>query len=461
MKRFAKKLLLICSFAVFLPCVDGAEIPIVVETNLSLRVMAANLTSGSNQAYEGPGLRILQGLKPDIVAIQEFNYSNNSPAAFRAMVDLAFGKEFTWFRESGATYSIPNGIISRFPILSSGSWEDVDAGVNDRGFAWARIDIPGTNDLYVVSVHLKASSGSDNAARRFAEVTNLVNLVTSNFPPQAWTIIAGDCNIYDPSELAYQHLANRFSDNPIPTDAETGGDPDTNLGRSERYDYVFPSQGLAVRLVPTVVGSRTFSKGLVFDSRIYVPLSDVAPVLASDSSATGMQHMGVVRSFNVPYSVTNYATPPTLFTQPPSLSAAQGERVSLTVTAAGSPPLAYQWRFNSADLAGASTATLVLTNFQPVQAGRYSVLVTNMAGTAASAEAILSLTIPPPQFTFSKDGTLSWRGLSNVVYTVELKTNLADAAWVLLGTTSSPDGWLSFTNAATGPRAFHRVSARH
>lgn len=434
--------------------------PIVVETNLVLRVMAANLTSGSNQAYEGPGLRIFQGLKPDIVAIQEFNYSNNSPAAFRTMVDLALGKEFAWFRESGAGYSIPNGIISRFPILSSGSWEDVDAGVNDRGFAWARIDIPGTNDLYVVSVHLKASSGSDNPARRFAEATNLVNLITSNFPPQAWTIVAGDCNIYDPSELAYQRLATRFSDNPVPTDAESAGDPDTNLSRSERYDYVFPSQSLATKLVPTIVGTRTFSKGLVFDSRVYVPLSDVAPVLASDSGATGMQHMGVVRSFNVPYSVTNYVTPPTVVIQPASQSAAQGADVSLTVAAAGSSRLAYQWRFNSADLAGATATTLLLANFQPAQAGRYSVLVTNLAGRAASADAILSLAIPAPQFTVSKDGTLSWRGLSNVLYTVELKTNLADATWIALGTTISQDGWLSLPNATARPRAFYRVSAR-
>ena len=45
-----------------------------------LRVMTANLTSGNAQKYESPGLDILQGLQPDIVAIQEFNYSNNAPA---------------------------------------------------------------------------------------------------------------------------------------------------------------------------------------------------------------------------------------------------------------------------------------------------------------------------------------------------------------------------------------------
>jgi len=35
----------------------------------------------------------------------------------------------------------------------------------------------------------------------------------------------------------------------------------------------------------------------VFDSRVYTPLSDVAPVLSTDSAATNMQHMAVVRDF--------------------------------------------------------------------------------------------------------------------------------------------------------------------
>jgi hypothetical protein len=36
--------------------------------------MAANLSSGNNQSYDpGEGARIFQGLKPDIVMIQELN----------------------------------------------------------------------------------------------------------------------------------------------------------------------------------------------------------------------------------------------------------------------------------------------------------------------------------------------------------------------------------------------------
>jgi len=43
-----------------------------------LRLVAANTTSGTQQSYDpGHGIRIFQGLKPDVVMIQEFNYGDN------------------------------------------------------------------------------------------------------------------------------------------------------------------------------------------------------------------------------------------------------------------------------------------------------------------------------------------------------------------------------------------------
>ena|ERR1041385_5184729 len=156
-----------------------ASTSVHAQSNVTVRVMASNLTSGNNMRYEQPGLNILQGLKPDIVAMQEFNVSNqfgiNTTAALSNMVATTFGTNFVFFRETG--YAIPNGIISRYPLLNSGSWADSDPNISDRGFAWARIDLPGTNELYVVSVHLKASSGPDNEARRAAEAAELKDLI--------------------------------------------------------------------------------------------------------------------------------------------------------------------------------------------------------------------------------------------------------------------------------------------
>jgi len=283
------------------------QFPVLTQTNLTIRVMAANIT-GNSQTYESFAVRIFQGLRPDVIAIQEFNYLGNTPADWRALVDAAFGTDFVYFREAGPGYSIPNGIISRWPILESGTWVDVDTGVNDRGFAWARLDLPGINDLFVVSVHLKASSGSSNAVRRAAQAGQLKGLIQSNFPANAWVVVAGDCNINAPDEAALTTFKSFLADDPIPTDSPIGGDADTNNSRAERYDYVFPSPSLNSNRVATIVGSRSFHSGMVFDSRVFTPLSEVAPVLPGDSGLA--QHMAVIKDFRVTYTVTNLIAVP-------------------------------------------------------------------------------------------------------------------------------------------------------
>ena len=301
-----RRALVLGLFGLMLHCASAqTQAPVVFTTNFNLRVMAANLNDNS-QTYEPYALRIFQGLKPDVVAIQEFNYLGNSDADFRAMLNANFGTSFVYYRENVAGYSIPNGIISRWPIVQSGTWEDTDTGVNNRGYAWARIDLPGTNDFYLVSVHLKAESSS--ATRRAAEAAELKSLIQTNFPTNAWIIVAGDFNIHSSGETALATFKTFLSDNPIPHDGTASADPNTNAGRDERYDYVLPSFTFDTNRVATVIGSRSFPNGLVFDSRLYSPLSDVAPVQQPDSGLA--QHMAVVKDFRISYTVTNFVTVP-------------------------------------------------------------------------------------------------------------------------------------------------------
>lgn len=280
---------------------EAAQRGILVSTNSVLRVMAANL-NGNSQKIEPFAIRIFQGLKPDIVAIQEFNYSNNTPAQIRSFIDTAFGTSFNYYRESGAGYDIPNGIISRFPILTNATWDDPQ--IPNRGFAWALLDVPGTNDLYVVSVHLKASSG--DASVRSLEATALKGLIQSNFPPNAWIVLAGDCNLQSRSEAALTTLKTFLSDSPIPTDQ--AGDPDTNAGRDNPYDVVLTSPTFTTNLVPVTVGTSNFPNGLVFDSRVNPPLSPIAPVQTADSGLG--QHMAVMKDFRINYTITNLVEVP-------------------------------------------------------------------------------------------------------------------------------------------------------
>lgn len=254
-----------------------------------VRIMAGNLTSGNLQAYEAPGTRIFQGLAPDIALIQEFNIGDNAPATVRAWVDSTFGASFFLYRESGA--QIPNGIVSRYPILASGIWEDPVSP--NREFAYARIDVPGPKDLWAVSLHLLTNDSS-----RPAEATALVNYITTNVPAGDYLVIGGDLNSDSRTEPAINTIG-QVVDIAGPFPVDQGGDGDTNAGRNKPYDWVMFDADLKPLEVPVTIGAASFPNGLVFDSRVYTPLADVSPIQLGDSAASMMQHMGVVRDIQI------------------------------------------------------------------------------------------------------------------------------------------------------------------
>ncbi|WP_437925307.1 lamin tail domain-containing protein [Sorangium sp. So ce291] len=259
-----------------------------------VRLMAANLTSGTNQSYDpGHGRRIMQGVKPDIVMLQEFNHGSNSTYDIRAFVDLAFGAGFSYYREAGA--QIPNGIVSRWPIVASGEWDD--ASVSNRDFAWARIDIPGPVDLWAISVHLLTSS----AGARNTEATQLASFIDAVVPDGDYLVIGGDFNTTGRSESCITTLQNEgivVTSSPYPADAS--GNTNTNAGRTKPYDWVLADGDLDPFETAVTIGGSSFANGLVVDTRVYSPIAAISPALSSDSGASNMQHMGVVRDFLIP-----------------------------------------------------------------------------------------------------------------------------------------------------------------
>jgi hypothetical protein len=86
---------------------------------------------------------------------------------------------------------------------------------------------------------------------------------------------------------------------------------------------------------------------------------------------------------------------PAITQQPQAQTANAGTNVTFSVVASGSVALGYQWRFGGTDISGATTATLILTNVQPANAGNYSVVVTNAAGSVTSAAAALTVLVAP------------------------------------------------------------------
>jgi hypothetical protein len=100
--------------------------------------------------------------------------------------------------------------------------------------------------------------------------------------------------------------------------------------------------------------------------------------------------------------------PPTILVQPQSQSVSGGANVDFTVAVAGSSPFYYQWLFNGSNVVNGTAAVLHLTNVQAVDAGTYSVVVSNAYGLASSSNAVLTVdTSAASIVTSPKDATLS------------------------------------------------------
>jgi sugar lactone lactonase YvrE len=92
------------------------------------------------------------------------------------------------------------------------------------------------------------------------------------------------------------------------------------------------------------------------------------------------------------------AASPTITTQPANSTATAGASVQFAVVAAGTPSPSYQWQFNGAAIAGATSNTLTISTVRTADAGDYSVVVTNDLGSVTSNKATLTVTTttPPP-----------------------------------------------------------------
>ena len=95
------------------------------------------------------------------------------------------------------------------------------------------------------------------------------------------------------------------------------------------------------------------------------------------------------------------ATPVAFSSQPLAQSVFQGQSASFFVTlSAGSQPITYQWIKDGAPLAGATLSGLRLDPVKLSDAGSYTLVATNAAGSVASAAAQLTVTpAEPPSIT--------------------------------------------------------------
>jgi hypothetical protein len=155
-----------------------------------------------------------------------------------------------------------------------------------------------------------------------------------------------------------------------------------------------------------------------------------------------------------------------------------GQTVTFSVAVTGKAPFKYQWKYNGANLAGATSAGLTLKNVKAKQAGAYSVTVSNAAGSTNSGVALLVVSAPattaqandtvlnntaanmPTAATLTSvaqaGGQFSFRvtGISGSNYVVQASSDLKN--WTAVQTNTSP---FTFTdvNASSFQQRFYRT----
>jgi hypothetical protein len=152
--------------------------------------------------------------------------------------------------------------------------------------------------------------------------------------------------------------------------------------------------------------------------------------------------------------------PPSIVTQPQSLTVSKGDTATFTVVATGSA-LRYQWFFNGAIVINATNSTLTIPNVQTNHAGLYWVVLTNELGKATSAVAQLTVSeVAKLQFmqpVIQSDGSikLTINGVPNQVYSIDSSTNLVD--WITIMQVTNMDTSITVFDVITNaPRKFYR-----
>ena len=132
------------------------------------------------------------------------------------------------------------------------------------------------------------------------------------------------------------------------------------------------------QLLGSTASNLVFAAVTAADGGIY------AVVVRNDAGAVTSEPAGVTVQERLRFTL-----------QPASQTVAVGARVAFSVAVEGTPPFTYQWRRQGTNLIGAANAVLSLDHAQVADAGGYSVVVTNPAGTLTSDDAILTVLEPP------------------------------------------------------------------
>lgn len=281
---------------------------------------------------------------------------------------------------------------------------------------------PRVGPVVISEIHYNPLPGGDE----FVELQNIsgstVSLSDPAFPTNRWSVNGFGFTFPNGASLLPGQLAVVTSIEPqvfrsrynVPAGALVFGPATGTLQDSgERLELLAPD-------APTTNGTPFYAVDIVrYNDRLpWSPAADGAGAslqrLAGSSYGNGPTNW--TAAVPTPGALRPAGFAPELTSQPANRTAVAGQAATLSVTATGSGPLFYQWRFGNDRIASGTNSTLVLSVVTLASAGSYSVDVFNAFGSVSSAKATLTVLVPAlitqhPQSIAVRPGT-------NVTFTV-------------------------------------------
>ncbi|AKC82243.1 hypothetical protein IMCC26134_04675 [Verrucomicrobia bacterium IMCC26134] len=161
--------------------------------------------------------------------------------------------------------------------------------------------------------------------------------------------------------------------------------------------------GATIPIIPDIAG-------LDDDSSILLDISGQARPASATLKDVGCDEFADGTTTNRPLTLakvgpaylggpTGALESPSFATQPQSQGVVAGNSATFTAAATGTPSLLFQWKKNGADISGATSVSYSIPATVASDAGTYTLVVTNSAGSVTSSSATLSVSVAAPALT--------------------------------------------------------------
>ena len=261
---------------------------------------------------------------------------------------------------SGGGINFANGAST--PVICTGNWSLAGNNtlIRNNGNSTAPLTLSG-----VISGTAGVTFSGNNGGTIFLAGTNTyTGLTTVGFGSAAGTLV-------------------------VTTNGSLAGNVTVNTGRLELDKPTAFASNAVLSVVSTLASGAVnlnFS-GTQVVSALFIDGS-VAAGGTWGSPTSGAQNTSAIFGGT---GIINVLGPPLIIQQPQSIARYPGASGTFSVGVAGASPFTYQWKFNSANIAGATDSSYTIPSVSAADVGTYSVAVANSFGNATSSNATLSI----------------------------------------------------------------------